>query len=292
MLEGAWDESQQSGAPPTNFLPKLSPKCENVSRPTRHLRSSLVGNCSRRYQLPPTPNWLCHQSWRHGSTFRAAARVSFALWGGRFNPIIVFDKPQEAQSLIDVFRVDVILPPGDSEQVKEFPKQFPHIITPFFPGSIFVGDANHGGQSEVLDVQNALVHFQHKPEWKRVKEHGLRLYGWANDDPLADVFLTHFGEFPSADEIHIDYRRFLREVSAAKEVAIGRWRSALRFLNSPIGGSKLSFSLGVRDGTGFYHFLCPGFDRRRTVGRPGLVSHPATQCLPIPLAILAETTNQ
>ena len=24
----------------------------------------------------------------------------------------------------------------------------------------------------MLDVQNALVHFQHKPEWKRVKEHG------------------------------------------------------------------------------------------------------------------------
>jgi ketosteroid isomerase-like protein len=68
-----------------------------------------------------------------------------------------------------------------------------------------------------------------------------------------------------------------------------RWRSALRLLNSAIGGSKLSLSLGVRDGTGFYRFLCPGFDRRRTVGRPGHVSHPATQCLPLELAILAET---
>ena len=55
----------------------------------------------------------------------------------------------------------------------------------------------------------------------------------------------------------------------------------MRFLNSAIGGSKLSLSLGVRDGTGFYRFHCPGFDRRRTVGRPGHVSHPATQCLPI-----------
>jgi ketosteroid isomerase-like protein len=68
----------------------------------------------------------------------------------------------------------------------------------------------------------------------------------------------------------------------------GAWRSALRLLNSAIGGSKLSFSLGVRDGTGFYRFHCPGFDRRRTVGRPGHVSHPATQCLPIALAILAK----
>ena len=69
---------------------------------------------------------------------------------------------------------------------------------------------------------------------------------------------------------------------------IRRRRSALRLLNSAIGGSKLWLSLGVRDGTGFYRFLCPGFDRRRTVGRPGHVSHPATQCLPIALAILAE----
>ncbi len=33
-----------------------------------------------------------------------------------------------------------------------------------------------------------------------------------------------------------------------------RWRSALRLLNSAIGGSKLSLSLGVRDGTGFLPF--------------------------------------
>ena len=36
----------------------------------------------------------------------------------------------------------------------------------------------------------------------------------------------------------------------------GAGGSALRLLNSAIGGSKLSLSLGVRDGTGFYRFLC------------------------------------
>jgi hypothetical protein len=62
---------------------------------------------------------------------------------------------------------------------------------------------------------------------------------------------------------------------------VGRWRSALRLLNSALARSKLSSSLGVRDGTGFYRFHCPGFDRRRTVGRPDHVPHPATKCLPI-----------
>lgn len=63
-------------------------------------------------------------------SFRAAARVSFALWGGRFNPIIVVDQQEHAGDLIDVFRVDVILPLGDSEKVKSFPKKFPYLITP------------------------------------------------------------------------------------------------------------------------------------------------------------------
>jgi len=152
--------------------------------------------------------------------FRAAARISFALWGGRFNPIVVVDNPKEAESLIDVFRVDVILPLGDTEQVKEFPKKFPHIITPFFHENIFVGDADYGVRSEVLDVHNALVHLQDKPEWEEVKERGLRLYTWAPNDPLADVFLMQLGEFPSPDEIHIDYRGFLKDVSEGKEVAI------------------------------------------------------------------------
>jgi hypothetical protein len=61
-------------------------------------------------------------------------------------------------------------------------------------------------------------------------------------------------------------------VMAMLRQVCSRWRSALRLLNSIIGGSKLSLSLGVRDGTGFYRFHCPGFDRRRTIGRPDGVS--------------------
>jgi hypothetical protein len=152
--------------------------------------------------------------------FRAAARVSFALWGGRFNPIIVVDQQEQAENLIDVFRVDVILPLGDSEEVKAFPKRFPHLIKPFFHDNVFVGDGEDGARSQVLDIHNALVHLQDKPEWKIIKDRGLRLYTWAPDDPLANVFLMQFGEYPSADEIHIDYRAFLKDAGEAKEVTI------------------------------------------------------------------------
>jgi hypothetical protein len=123
--------------------------------------------------------------------FRVAARISFALWGGRFNPIIVVDQQELAQELIDVFRVDLILPLGDSQQVKEFPKKFPHLITPFFHDNVFVGNGEGGARCQVLDVYNGLVHAEDKSEWKAVKEKGVRLYSWAANDPLADVFLMH-----------------------------------------------------------------------------------------------------
>lgn len=152
--------------------------------------------------------------------FRAAARISFALWGGRFNPIIIVDQQEQAEELIDVFRVDMILPLGDSEEVKAFPKRFPHLINPFFRDNVFVGDGEDGARSHVLDIHNSLWHLQDRPEWKSVKDRGLHLYTWAPDDPLADIFLVQFGEYPSVNEVHIDYRTFLKNASDAKEVAI------------------------------------------------------------------------
>jgi hypothetical protein len=152
--------------------------------------------------------------------FRDAAKISFALWGGRFNPIIVVDQEERAQELIDVFRVDLILPLGDSQEVKDFPKKFPHLITPFHHNNVFVGDEANGVRCQVLDVHNALLSSEDMPEWKAAKEKGIRLYSWAPDDPLADVFLMHFGEYPSKDEIHIDYRGLLKQAGEAKEIAI------------------------------------------------------------------------
>jgi len=153
--------------------------------------------------------------------FRTAARISFALWGGRFNPIVVVDQEQLAQELIDVFRADLIIPIGESEEVKQFPKKFPHLITPFsFHDGIFAGDGEGGARSSVLDVINALTHVEDEAEWKAVKEQGIRLYSWGKDDPLSDVLLAQFGESPSKEDIKIDYRAYLQHASQAKEVVL------------------------------------------------------------------------
>lgn len=147
--------------------------------------------------------------------------MSFALWGGRFNPIVVIDQEELARELIAAFRADVIIPIGQSEEVKKFPKKFPHLITPYMLGdNVFVEDGEGGARSYVLDVYNALSYFKEKPDWKVFKERGIRFYTWAKDDPLSDVFLLQFGEYPAKEDIKLDYRGYLQHVSEAKEIAI------------------------------------------------------------------------
>src|SRR5260370_23253973 len=114
------------------------------------------------------------------NALRSAMRLSFALWGGRFNPIIVVDQEEQAQDLVDLFRLDMILPVGDSDVVKSFPKRFPYLFNPFFPEGLFIGGIGDW-HSQVLDVHNALVHLQTKSQWPD----GLRIYSWALDDPFA-----------------------------------------------------------------------------------------------------------
>ena len=153
------------------------------------------------------------------NAFRQAVRLSHTLWGGRFNPIVVVDHEEEAGRLIDLFRVDLIFPIGDSEAVKEFPKRFPHLIMPFFPNKLFIGGANNRTQAHVLDIHNTLVHLRDTPEWKAMKEKGVRIYTWQADDPLTDVFLVQFGMYPNANEIGIDYQGMLMQAAEATECA-------------------------------------------------------------------------
>ncbi len=149
--------------------------------------------------------------------FRTAVRLSYVFWGGRFNPILIVDREEEARQLVDLFRVDLIWAIGDTDEVKAFPKMFPYLITPLFHDTLFVGDANARRHAQVLDVHNAFVHLVDRREWKAVKDRGVRLYSWQPDDPLADVFLVQFGGYPSCEETGIDYRAMLERATEATE---------------------------------------------------------------------------
>lgn len=151
--------------------------------------------------------------------FREAVRTNHAIWGGRFNPIVIVDRASEARSIVEAFRADLILPLGQSEEVKSFVTGYEHLISPFFRDGIFTGQESDA-HAQVLDVQNAMVHSIDAPDWKQIKERNPRVYKWAQDDPLADVLLMQLGAYPAKEVIHIDYESMFKEALGANEVKI------------------------------------------------------------------------
>lgn len=149
---------------------------------------------------------------------KQAVQLSHALWGGRFNPVLVVDCEAEASRQIELFRVDMIWPVSAGEEAKKFAGKFPHLITPIMGDCIVGPDAT----TQVLDVQNAMSYLHDKPEWKGARERGIRLFRWQADDPLADVLRMQLGEYPDPAECKVDYRAMLSAISEAREEEIGK----------------------------------------------------------------------
>ena len=139
------------------------------------------------------------------------------MWGGRFNPILVTDREDELRRLVDLFRVDLLWPIGETEDnAKKFLQKFPYLIKPFIFNSPFIGEKEHK-RAQLLDIHNMLVYLRDKPEWEALNTRGLRVYTWKSDDPLADVFLIQLGAYPDPKETGIEYLEMLTEAAEATE---------------------------------------------------------------------------
>src|SRR5271169_4022558 len=126
-------------------------------------------------------------------SLRKIFRFSHTFWGGRFNPIIIVDETDRAKRLVELFRLDVVWPFGDSADVTAFPDCFPHLINPFLFKSLTVGSPREDKRAQLLDIQNTLVSMDALDEIAAVRDRGFRLYSWEARDPLADLFLIQLG---------------------------------------------------------------------------------------------------
>ena len=154
-------------------------------------------------------------------SFRRAVRLNNTMWGGRFNPIAVVDRADEAKRFVEVFRADVILPLGDAPVVVGFPAQFPHLINPFFPQSLFLSDNHTDAKAQILDIHNALIQLRDTSTWDAITKKGIRIFEWDVDDPLADCLLMILGAYPDTAETIIDYRSMLKQAGDATEQLLG-----------------------------------------------------------------------
>jgi hypothetical protein len=151
------------------------------------------------------------------ASFRRAIRLNNTMWGGRYNPIAIVDRTDEAQRIVEVFRADMIVPLGDSPAAAEFPKKFPYLINPLFGDHLFNPRPDGGSKARVLDVHNALIEMQETPAWRAIKARGIRLFDWNPDDPLSDLLLMILGGYPDQAEVALDYRGILKDAGDATE---------------------------------------------------------------------------
>ena len=130
-------------------------------------------------------------------------RLNHALWGGRFNPLLPLERTKHARQLAGSFRVDVVLPLGGAAETVAFAESFRHLHNPLHGEGAFTDGAPSGTIANVLDVHNLFSYAYQKREDRELRRSGARLYTWSQDDPLADMFLMHLGQYPAADQIDI-----------------------------------------------------------------------------------------
>jgi hypothetical protein len=144
-----------------------------------------------------------------------------AFWGGRYNPIVFADHRDSAKKLIDVFRVDLIVPIGNAPELQTLQDNHPHLVNPFLHDALFVDRRLGQGRSLLLDVHNALIYWSKQSDWRGTREHGFHRIVWDDaSDPMADAWLFQFGAFPGPDEIGIDYASVLRQPTEAPDFPI------------------------------------------------------------------------
>lgn len=155
------------------------------------------------------------------AAMREAMRLTFTMWGGRYNPIIPIDDFETASSLVRLFRVDVLWPVSDDEAVKVFIKCFPHLPNPFFHDELFVPYDNGERSPQLLDIYHPIrrlyeEHFKNNPS----PDATVTIFEWQAEDPLADVLLATLGAVPPVEVTGTDYLDLLEKQLSAKKVAL------------------------------------------------------------------------
>jgi len=142
---------------------------------------------------------------------REAWRISHALWGGRFNPIIPVDQPNLADRLVKAFRVDVIWPMSKGEQVERFVAERKHLPDPFYHDTLFLKEKDREGRPVLLDLRHPIRRFH--AEYIRgasAPKHKVIAFEWPADDVLSDIFLAVLGDVPAVETTGIDYKAHLK----------------------------------------------------------------------------------
>lgn len=137
---------------------------------------------------------------------RQAVRLSFTMWGGRFNPIVPVDEFSFADALVKLFRADALVPLSQGAAVDRFLAAQNHLPWPMLSEGLFVETVGGHKAPTILDISHPAARlyeefFRNNPS----PQAGFDMYEWEAADPLADVFLCTYGAFPATEQTGVDY---------------------------------------------------------------------------------------
>jgi hypothetical protein len=175
-----------------------------------------VGSLSLHVRYRPVRIGWCLQAERVDQ-LEEALRLTHALAGGCFNPLIPVDSPELAESLVDRFRVDVLFPVADNEPITAFVKAHDYLHWPEFDKALFHEAWQHvPPRAAFVDVYHAARGLREA----RVRKRKLLLAAWEDDDPLAMPLLAMAGRYPTPSSRVPDYEAMLSEILGGDKIVL------------------------------------------------------------------------
>ena len=155
------------------------------------------------------------------AALREVLKLTFTMWGGRYNPVIPVDNFDLAGRLVRLFRVDVLWPASNDELVKQFIARFPHLPSPFLHNELFSSHPNGRRSPLMVDIYHPIRrlyedHFKNNA----LPKVNVAIFEWQADDPMGDVLLQMFGAIPPPEVTGTDYCALLKRDLSARAVPL------------------------------------------------------------------------
>lgn len=197
-----------------------------------------VGRRAGGYLMPSQVLRVGYRPLRIGFLIRAgntedlliAVRLNTLLWGGIHNPLIPTGEERNVvDDLITAFKVDVLHPVADSEELHDVMRAYKHLSWPHSlrNKSGLLMEADRAQELQAVDVLHWIV--RSRPEEGGSPYCFVR---WNTSDSLATLFACMFGQFPSREHLNLayDYERNFIEGLRAQDVPILSDQSVHDFL--------------------------------------------------------------
>jgi len=152
--------------------------------------------------------------------FQQAIQLTTTLWGGRFNPIIPVGGCFSPGSIEAAFSADILIPVGESLDLDAYIGSDQYRSHGSWIGRIYVAWEEER-LSTLLTVAPCISRlYDDHIRGNRNPDISVIMPTWKADDPLRNVWLSTFGDYPQPELVGTDYRALLAEVLLGRQFEI------------------------------------------------------------------------